>query len=100
MYFGSVRRPPTEVATERLRKAGWQTGRIDLAPGEQAKSLALVSQLYDALVELKADRRTLVVAVGGGVTGDTTDFVAATYGNPFRPDSDHSSGPCRQFGRR
>jgi len=80
-----VARPHAEVATESLRNAGWQTGRIDLEPGEQAKSLAVVSRLYDALVEFKADRRTLVVAVGGGVVGDTAGFAAATYarGIPF-----------------
>jgi 3-dehydroquinate synthase len=74
-----------ETAAESLRRAGWQTGRVDLEPGEQAKSLAVVSRLYDALVELKADRRTIVVAVGGGVVGDTAGFAAATYarGIPF-----------------
>jgi 3-dehydroquinate synthase len=74
-----------QTATESLRRAGWQTGRVDLEPGEQAKCLPVVSRLYDALVELKADRRTVVVAVGGGVVGDTAGFAAATYarGIPF-----------------
>ena len=74
-----------QTATESLRRAGWHTGRVDLEPGEQAKSLPVVSRLYDALVELKADRRTVVVAVGGGVVGDTAGFAAATYarGIPF-----------------
>jgi 3-dehydroquinate synthase len=80
-----VARSHANVATESLRNAGWQTSRIDLEPGEQAKSLAVVSRLYDALVEMKADRRTVVVAVGGGVVGDTAGFAAATYarGIPF-----------------
>jgi 3-dehydroquinate synthase len=74
-----------QTATESLRRAGWQTASVELEPGEQAKSLAVVSRLYDALVDLKADRRTLVVAVGGGVVGDTAGFAAATYarGIPF-----------------
>jgi len=74
-----------QTATESLRRAGWQIGRVDLEPGEQAKSLPVVSRLYDALVDLKADRRTVVVAVGGGVVGDTAGFAAATYarGIPF-----------------
>jgi 3-dehydroquinate synthase len=80
-----VARPHAEAAADSLRQAGWQIGRFDLEPGEQAKSLTVVAQLYDALVELKADRRTLVVAVGGGVVGDSAGFAAATYarGIPF-----------------
>jgi 3-dehydroquinate synthase len=80
-----VARTHADVATESLRQAGWQTERVELEPGEQTKSLAIVSRLYDALVGMKADRRTVVVAVGGGVVGDTAGFAAATYarGLPF-----------------
>jgi 3-dehydroquinate synthase len=74
-----VAKPHAETVLKSLGTAGWQTGRIDLEPGEQAKALAVVSRLYDALVALKADRRSVVVAVGGGVVGDTAGFAAATY---------------------
>ncbi len=47
--------------------------------GEQYKTLASVHQLYDQLLEYKADRKTTVLALGGGVVGDTAGFVAATY---------------------
>src|SRR5204863_8277196 len=47
--------------------------------GEQTKSLAAASELYDRLVAMEADRQTIVVAVGGGVIGDLAGFVAATY---------------------
>jgi 3-dehydroquinate synthase len=40
--------------------------------------------LYDQLVDMAADRRTIVVAVGGGVTGDLAGFVAATYARGLR----------------
>jgi 3-dehydroquinate synthase len=50
-----------------------------LPPGEATKSLASASRLYDALVSMKADRHTAVVAIGGGVIGDLAGFVAATY---------------------
>src|SRR5207302_4955644 len=59
--------------------AGFQTSVESLPPGEGQKSLAVASGLYDRLAELRADRRTLVVAVGGGVIGDLAGFVAATY---------------------
>ncbi len=48
-------------------------------PGEASKSLERASALLGRLVELKADRHTVVVAVGGGVVGDLAGFVAATY---------------------
>jgi 3-dehydroquinate synthase len=56
-----------------------RTNLAVLPPGEGQKALATASGLYDRLVELNADRQTLVVAVGGGVIGDLAGFVAATY---------------------
>jgi 3-dehydroquinate synthase len=47
--------------------------------GEASKSLACASGLYDELVARKADRHTVIVALGGGVIGDLAGFVAATY---------------------
>src|SRR5205807_10099339 len=47
--------------------------------GEGQKSLEVARELYDVLIDLPADRRTLIVAVGGGVIGDLAGFVAATY---------------------
>jgi 3-dehydroquinate synthase len=39
----------------------------------------VAAQLYDRLIDLQADRKTVIVAVGGGVIGDLAGFVAATY---------------------
>src|SRR5205807_8227224 len=50
-----------------------------LPSGERQKCLSMASHLYDRLAEVGADRKTLVVAVGGGVIGDLAGFVAATY---------------------
>src|SRR5579872_5576405 len=68
-----------------LHLAGFACEVAILEPGEQTKSLAAAGSLYDRLVEMQADRRTIVVAVGGGVVGDLAGFVAATYarGLPF-----------------
>ncbi len=62
-----------------LDAAGFRTALTVRPAGESQKSLASAAELYDALIDLPADRRTLVVAVGGGVIGDLAGFVAATY---------------------
>lgn len=47
--------------------------------GESSKCMEQLAKLYDALYDLAADRKTVVVAVGGGVIGDLAGFAAATY---------------------
>ncbi len=62
-----------------LRDAGFRTALATVPSGEGSKSVAELSRLYDALYDMAADRRTAVVAVGGGVVGDLGGFAAATY---------------------
>ena len=62
-----------------LEAAGFRATHAIRPAGEPQKSLAVAGELYDALIDLPADRRTLVVAVGGGVIGDLAGFVASTY---------------------
>jgi 3-dehydroquinate synthase len=50
-----------------------------MAVGERAKTLDTVSRLYDACVSRKLDRSAALIAVGGGVVGDTAGFAAASY---------------------
>lgn len=52
---------------------------VILADGESSKTYDSVKQIYDALIEKKHHRDTTLVALGGGVIGDMTGFVAATY---------------------
>jgi 3-dehydroquinate synthase len=52
---------------------------ILMPDGERFKTLSTVSRLYEGLVRAGADRATVVVAVGGGVLGDTAGFAAATF---------------------
>lgn len=47
--------------------------------GEEHKNLDTVRDIYRFLIEEKFDRRDMLIALGGGVVGDTTGFVAATY---------------------
>lgn len=52
---------------------------ILLPDGERYKNLQSVSRIYEALIRAGADRGSAIVAVGGGVIGDTAGFAAATY---------------------
>jgi 3-dehydroquinate synthase len=70
---------PAQTVVASLQTAGFRTALHQIAPGETSKSLAVASSLYDALADLPADRKTLVVAVGGGVVGDLAGFAAATW---------------------
>ncbi|MEM8681847.1 MAG: 3-dehydroquinate synthase [Pseudomonadota bacterium] len=52
---------------------------IQLADGEQHKTLETVQQVFAMLVEMGAGRDITLIALGGGVVGDTTGFAAATW---------------------
>ncbi len=47
--------------------------------GEENKNLDTVRDAYQFLIQEKLDRKDLLLALGGGVVGDTTGFIAATY---------------------
>lgn len=77
--------PHAETVLRSLREAGWICESATLESGEKTKRQDVISSLYDRLVAMQADRRTVVIAVGGGVIGDVAGFAAATYarGVPF-----------------
>jgi 3-dehydroquinate synthase len=70
---------------EALRSAGFEPAVAEVPDGEAQKSLAWASRLYDAMLDHRMDRRSPVIALGGGVIGDLAGFAAATYmrGVPF-----------------
>lgn len=70
---------------ESLQAAGFAPEVIEVPAGERHKTLATVSGVYDRLVELRLDRRSPLLALGGGVVGDLAGFAAATFlrGLPF-----------------
>jgi 3-dehydroquinate synthase len=74
---------------ERLRQAlkplGIRIETIVLPDGESYKHWETLNLIYDHLLAVRADRKTTLVALGGGVVGDMTGFAAATYmrGVPF-----------------
>lgn len=67
------------IVEHSLADVGYKTSTVLLPAGEATKSLRQAEQLYDHLAELRADRKTLVIPVGGGVVGDLAGFVAATF---------------------
>ena len=52
---------------------------ILIPDGERFKTLQTVGRIFDALIKARADRASAVLAIGGGVLGDTAGFAAATY---------------------
>jgi 3-dehydroquinate synthase len=62
-----------------LEALGCGVAEVRLPSGEAFKSLATYAQVLDAMAAARLDRRSLVVALGGGVVGDVTGFAAATY---------------------
>ena len=72
------------VAPIYLERVQLQFGRqfgsaIVLPDGEATKNLDTIGQIYDHLLQGKYDRKTTLVALGGGVVGDITGFAAATF---------------------
>jgi shikimate kinase/3-dehydroquinate synthase len=71
--------------SEQLKSAGKEVDAIVLPDGEEHKTWASLMLVFDALLEKKCDRKTTLLALGGGVIGDMTGFAASAYmrGIPF-----------------
>ncbi|MDA8430716.1 MAG: 3-dehydroquinate synthase [Geobacteraceae bacterium] len=74
-----------EVVRRSLAEAGCAVTVIEIPDGEVYKNAETLSHVYDALIESGLDRKSFIVALGGGVVGDLAGFAAATYlrGIPF-----------------
>ena len=68
-----------KTVTASLRAAGLRPFLVTIPDGERYKSLRTASRIYDELVRHRIERQDVLVALGGGVVGDLTGFVAATY---------------------
>ena len=71
--------------TSNLQKLGKRVSAVILRDGEEFKTWQSLMQIYDHLLAEKCDRKTMLLALGGGVVGDMTGFAAASYmrGVPF-----------------
>src|SRR5262245_33333515 len=68
-----------------LEERGVAVIEIALPDGEQYKNWETLNGIFDTLLEKRAERRTTIIALGGGVVGDLAGFAAAVYqrGVPF-----------------
>jgi len=62
-----------------LENAGFQAFIEDVPAGESSKSLDQAEALYNSALDHRLDRRSAILALGGGVVGDLAGFIAATY---------------------
>ena len=75
----NVARRYARTAQRSLARAGFDSFLITLPAGETAKSMKTVAAAYDQLAAHRLERKSFIVALGGGVVGDVAGFLAATY---------------------
>lgn len=79
LYDQAVPRFTANLATA-LKRAGWKkVDRIPVRATEKSKSWEEAGALLEKLLDLGADRHTILFAIGGGVIGDLGGFVAGAY---------------------
>ena len=69
---------------EGLQDSNVQTDLVVLPSGESTKSISVAEQLWKKCLEVGVNRKSIIVAVGGGVIGDLAGFIAATYARGIR----------------
>jgi len=82
---GNVFKTHAPLASESLKTAGYHGVSHAVPPGEDHKNLQQVASLFEVLLDARLERKSPVIALGGGVIGDTVGYVAASYlrGVPF-----------------
>lgn len=68
-----------DICQKALEGHGFEIYRYVVEAGEQSKSLDTVRNIYKYLIDRKFDRKSTIVALGGGVVGDLSGFAAATF---------------------
>src|SRR5712664_2542993 len=74
-----VRRRWARVLTKSLSASGIETAVLEMHDGERSKRLATLEKLAEKLIKQGADRGITLIALGGGVVGDVTGFLASIY---------------------
>ncbi|UCC17389.1 MAG: 3-dehydroquinate synthase [Dehalococcoidales bacterium] len=74
-----IRKLHYDTLERNLVNAGFEVLVIEIPEGEDQKSLETAGRMYEKLTGFYAERSTPLLALGGGVIGDLTGFIAATY---------------------
>lgn len=68
-----------DIVAKSIRDAGFDMVKIIVPDGEEYKNLLWVQNIYGELLSAKLDRKSAIIALGGGVIGDIAGFAASTY---------------------
>jgi 3-dehydroquinate synthase len=74
----------TDPVAQALEEQGSEVGVLVVEAGEPSKSSDVAAELWEGMLDEGADRKTVVVALGGGVVGDLAGFIAATFARGLR----------------
>ena len=74
----------TEPVADSLVELGAEVDILSVEAGEQSKAPEVAAELWEQMLDQGADRKSVVVALGGGVVGDLAGFVAATFARGLR----------------
>ncbi|MGR3317513.1 MAG: 3-dehydroquinate synthase [Candidatus Anammoxibacter sp.] len=68
-----------DILANRLIKCGFSVKQVSIVPGEDQKNSSTIEKLYEAFFDHRMDRKSFVIALGGGVVGDLSGFAASTF---------------------
>ena len=68
-----------KTTTRSLKAAGFEVLTITLVAGEKSKNLSNVEKVFNQLASHRLERKSFLIALGGGVVGDLTGYAAASY---------------------
>jgi len=75
----NVARRYAKLTIRSLIAAGFEPLLVKIPAGERAKRMQIVERCYERLAKHRLERKSFIVALGGGVVGDVAGFVAASY---------------------
>ena len=86
----------------RAPSSGVSVVQVIVPDGETHKGWETLNRIFDQLLAHRCERKTALIALGGGVIGDLTGFAAASYlrGRAVHPGADHAARPGGFFRRR